>query len=89
VVYGEFGGTVIEEKILEIPEQDTAYMRRIADRVNTDIAGQPGHLHYVAWALDPWGDSGVFYPAESGKLSPRGKLILSDLQTHPPTLFSD
>lgn len=83
LIFGEFNGVLGENNILPMSRIDTDYMRGVIEIVNQ----HPGQVHYNVWALDPWGNSGLFLPPDFTRLSPRGELILADLQQHPPTNF--
>jgi hypothetical protein len=83
LIFGEFNGVLAEEQILPLSSIDTKWMRDVMGIVNKN----PGQVHYTAWALDPWGTSGIFYPARSTMLSARGKIVLEDITSFPPTKF--
>lgn len=83
LIVGEFAGIVTEESPLMQGPEDIAYMQQIIDLVNAN----PGAVHYTAWSLDSCGRSGALKPPTYTQLSPRGEVILADLQENPPTDF--
>ena len=85
VIIGEFGGAVKPGSKMFQSARDIEYIQQVMDLVDR----YPGQLHYTAWALDAWDDSGMLKHPSFTALTNRGKAVVNNANgQRPPTIFT-